>query len=262
MTFEERKKYAEEKKRQKELRSTSATPSIQRQDSGPHHAQTFPSSLAQELPATEFEDAIRDSVATTSKGDPEEDKVIERAIRASVAELRRKPVANERDDVFQRAIQASVAEASRARNEQRDSVLPATDGPDDLDDHSAQLELALQRSLREQSYNDQKERNPSNDQWDDSGVDTDDDENIKLALKNSERDTVLSPTLSRNDDSELQKAIEQSRQIQQDREHAEFQAKTEEEIVLEYIKKQSLLEAEHQRASTGKGKAVATREDG
>jgi len=44
-----------------------------------------------------FEEAIRKSVAATSKGDPEEDKLIEMAIRASIEELQRASAEGQQD---------------------------------------------------------------------------------------------------------------------------------------------------------------------
>ncbi|KAL9596671.1 MAG: hypothetical protein Q9219_005630 [cf. Caloplaca sp. 3 TL-2023] len=88
-----------------------------------------------------FEDAIQKSVKATSQGNAQEDAVIERAIRASVLELRAASAKGNEEEAMQRAIQASVAEAGRGTtpttSNNESGVLFSEDD----------LHLALRRSL-------------------------------------------------------------------------------------------------------------------
>jgi len=191
-----------------------------------------------------FENAIQESVSATSRGNTEEDAMIERAIRASVAELRRASKEGDEKDAVQRAIQASIVESNRSRVEQ------GLDGTQDLNEHDRHLEEVLRLSVQEHGGSD--EQFHAEHDWDDSGIDTDDDENIKLALENSRRATH--PPADNNND--LEKAIQESKEHHQRQESDATRARTEEEIVLEYVKKQSLAEEEHRRNLAAKGKAV------
>lgn len=74
----------------------------------------------------ELEKAIQESVKVTSKGNPEQDRLIERAIRASVSELRHiaknPPTQEEEDEAYQQAIGTSMIEHSRAGGQLRAEV--------------------------------------------------------------------------------------------------------------------------------------------
>lgn len=185
----------------------------------------------------DFEEAIQASVAATSRGNPEEDQMIERAIRASVLELQLASNEGDNNEAIQRAIQASVAEAAQAREDHSKPRPTALDG---AGDHKKELAAALQHSVQGNQQSD--EQHPVADVgFDDSGVDTDDDENIKVAIERSK----LTPTgqlRDGNDDDDFQTAIELSRKANEEHEQGPSKSKTEEEIVLEYVKKQSLAE--------------------
>ncbi|KAL8672527.1 MAG: hypothetical protein Q9168_003030, partial [Polycauliona sp. 1 TL-2023] len=176
-----------------------------------------------------FEEAIQQSVRATSHGNPEQDAMIERAIRASVMELRKASTSGDEDGAIQRAIQASVAEATRARNTMNTSNNKST--PDD--DEDDELHLALQRSMS--MHHNAPGVGMGKDEEDDSGVDTDDDENIKAAIQRSQTDV-------QRQSRDVEKKVPEMKSEDEQR------ARTEEEIVLEYVKKQSLLEEEHRRA--------------
>ena len=168
--------------------------------------------MAADVHHLEFEEAIKASVAATSRGDPEEDLMIERAIRASIRELQRSdgsgPVLSEQE-ALDRAIQANVAEAARGRARSADEATLSSDA-----EYNAALEKCIQESLLlSQRSSHADDRGPLD-------VDTDDDEDVKRAI-------------------EASKAAHEE-QISK--------AKTEEEIVLEYIKRQSLVEEEHRKA--------------
>ncbi|PGH02776.1 hypothetical protein AJ79_07541 [Helicocarpus griseus UAMH5409] len=86
-----------------------------------HHGRQHPSHLNLSPTATnEVENAIRESVKVSSSGNEEEDKTIERALRASVAELQLAEADGEDEQqAYARAIEASIEEAKRARKENR-----------------------------------------------------------------------------------------------------------------------------------------------
>jgi len=172
-----------------------------------------------DVTGTDFEQAIHTSVAATSRGDPEEDMMIERAIRASLRELQNAQGSTISDEeALERAIKASVAEAARRHSA---DVTSLENSHEDDSEHRALLENAIQKSLMEYQLPPRTEE--PIEVHDDDDVDTDEDEDVKLAIKNSKEEEASRP-------------------------------KTEEEIVLEYVKKQSLAEEEHRRKIEGKRK--------
>ena len=193
----------------------------------------------------DFDGAIRESVAATSKGNPEEDVMIERAIRASVLELQRASGQGHDHDAHQRAIQASIAEAFRTRPQSlntQDQEAPTSY------QHDAELEAALHKSVYGHDGVDEPQQYHLNHDWDDSGVETD-DENIKLALEQSKQSLLSQPA---KDYEDLQRVLRESQADHEKHEQAKSTARSEEEIVLEYIKRQSLAEEEHARTLSEK----------
>jgi hypothetical protein len=177
----------------------------------------------------EFENAIHASVQATSRGDPDEDMVIERAIRASVRELQKSSDSTITDqEALNRAIQASIAESNRSRASKPANPITMTD---DEQEHQILLEKAIQESLANYQLH--------------SSQATEDNE-FKLALQMS-KEAHPPPEVNSDEDEDVKSAIQKSK----DELH---KTKTEEEIVLEYVKKQSLIEAEHKKAMTGKQK--------
>lgn len=241
-TIEERKKSSADKKREKKNAKGKATTVDALADIRASHPYVGQPQKSQESnPSHEgpdFEEAIRTSVAATSHGNPEEDQMIERAIRASVMELHLASKEGDDHEAIQRAIQASVAEAVSARNEDRSNPRPAT--LDGAEDHEKKLAAALQRSVQESRRSEEGHLLADVD-IDDSGVDTDDDENIKAAIKRS-KSTQIEQLRGEMDGDELQTAIELSRKAHEEHQQDLSTSKTEEEIVLEYVKKQSLAE--------------------
>jgi hypothetical protein len=167
----------------------------------------------------EFEHAIHASVAATSRGDPVEDAIIERAIRASVRELQNDSGSTMSDqEALNRAIQASISEAQ----------LHPVEGPPSDEDPG--YKVLLEKSIQDSLANYQL-RNRTRIVGD--GVDTDDEE-IQLAIQAS-KEAPSSTVVDSDDDENVQLAIRKSEE-----EHQKSNA--EEEIVLEYMKRQSLAE--------------------
>ncbi|KAL9116784.1 MAG: hypothetical protein Q9187_006686 [Circinaria calcarea] len=187
----------------------------------------------------EFEEAIRQSVAVTSRGDPLEDQLIERAIRASVAELRLASEDGDDDDALKRAVQASVAEASRKHSSAGSSTYIE-------EDHRDRFEGSLYSSLRGQQLQlpigspDQDLGRDTGLTRDETDADTDDDSNMIAALEESKQH---GGSTSPDVDADLRQALEESRLYH----HAVEREKSEEEIVIEYVKRQSLAESQHKQ---------------
>lgn len=254
-------------------------------------ASTFPQALSSHPPAPEeaqaqaaaeeeaerreLEAAIAASVAETSRGNPEEDELVTRAIRASMAELEREPQGVEDEEqALHRAMTASLEEAQRSGVSEEEQKV---------------LEETLRQSLLETSHRIQRKRN-SDSEWDESDTEDDEDyqriiaeskemahmeqgfpvdyyqatggarpredgdidanaeeEAMKKAIEESEKAMANGSVDPLAEEEALRKAIEESEKAEQERMQELERQKTEEDIVLEYVKKQSLAEAEHQR---------------
>ena len=171
--------------------------------------------------------------------------MIERAIRASLMELQAASHHGDDEAAIQRAIKASVKEAQRARAASSKEF----DGADEHDQH---LKSAIEQSLQEHGHLTRAQSAPSNNEvFEDSGVDTDDDEHVKAAIERSKTDLGAG-----GKDEELEKAIELSKRAGEDHAQELSKTKTEERIVLDYVKKQSALEEEHKQKMASATKAA------
>jgi hypothetical protein len=211
LSFDERKKLAEERKEWKKLQKKkrdvgtgsprpgdkSKTPQISLSQ---HHG----GEDDEQAIADEFEDAIQRSITATSKGDAVQDGMIERAIRASVRELR----------AAQRIAKPNISSpVSRVQS----ITLINDDGG---------LERGVKKIHVSKSEDD-----------------------LQKALEESQKPLV------NVEDEDLKRALEESkREHEASQKQAPFsnnKAKSEEDIVMDYIKKQSLAEAEfRQNANT------------
>ncbi|KAI9744456.1 MAG: hypothetical protein M1818_001985 [Claussenomyces sp. TS43310] len=198
LSFDERKKLYEERK----TKGSGDTNKPQNQAHQREDTPSQPPIPSQVAPATqeEFEQAIRQSVASTSRGDAEEDMMIEQAIRASVRELQ---VTKEPTFAEQRALDRALEPGDRSRRPTRSDVESST----------AVSEMAPRTAVPDEGGADRQVKD----------VDTDDDEDYKSAIAASK--VAHANHLSA--------------------------ARTEEEVVLEYVKKQSLAELEHRKAVQG-----------
>ena len=245
----------------------------------------------------DYEHAIKHSVTTTSRGNPQEDAIVERALRASLRELHGAGDKQKPDLAYQQAIQASIREFKKAQGEhgqQTGVVSTAAENPHA--DHDAELHRVLTASLAEyKAANAAQEQNPQPEQHrhvnddSDSAVDTDYDEDFKRTIEESKRlhtenemkkneeelaavEASLANTniddksaatateeavLDDNDeDDELNRAITASEEDAKKHQDEMTRQKTEEEIVMEYVKKQSLME-EKLRGQKGAGAGAA-----
>jgi hypothetical protein len=168
--------------------------------------------------------------------------MIEKAIRASVLELKLASEEGDHADALQRAIQASVTEASQFRK--TGSSKPTANGYIEAGVNDEELEANLHRNVSQQ-FSSGSSPNLAAIDFDDSGVDTDDDENIKAAIERSTSTKTSDPKAAQQTDEDLKKAIELSKETQEEHEQILSKSNTEEEIVLAYMKRQSLAEEQH-----------------
>ena len=196
----------------------------------------------------DFEEAIKASVAATSKGNPEEDQMIERAIRASVMELQSASRGGDDESAIQKAIKASIKEAQLAR-------AGFSDNHEGTEEHEKHLAEAIEQSLHEHGHLSRARSAPNAEDFDDSGIESEGEEHVKAAIERSKAEVG-----GNAQDEELQKAIELSKRAHDDHAQETSKTKTEEEIVLEYVRKQSLLEEEH-RQKMGSATAPAESHD-
>jgi hypothetical protein len=248
--------------------------------SGSHleHARTFP----QPGPSSRHEDddkelhrdleeAIRQSVQESSTGDTEEDRAIQRALRASIAELHRPdtvdthetPVEEDEETQLRLALQQSMIHDHMKDRPSKS----ATADPEVLhiagnhdDDHVDGDETPP--AIPPMSPERFRTKDASTVSGVEVGAGSNEDEDLKKAIEESkklhtadgvdddgdiekaiEESKKLHSAASAGDDGDIEKAMAESKRLEEEHE----KAKKEEEIVLEYIKKQSLAEEEHRK---------------
>ncbi|KAH7391173.1 hypothetical protein DE146DRAFT_663682 [Phaeosphaeria sp. MPI-PUGE-AT-0046c] len=230
----------------------------------------------EEAERRELEAAIAASISQNSHGNPEEDQLVANAIRASIAELDRTPAdagAEEEEQAIKRAMTASLEEAGRQGS-------------------SAEEQRVLEETIRQSLLDTSRRRQHGSDsEWDSSDTENDGEfqrivaeskEVADLHEKYPEEYRAVSgaqeagimrdiadatgangPTHSASadagagadvdEDEELKKALALSQESHQEDAKKLEQQKNEEDIVLEYVRKQSLLEDEHRRKVGGGG---------
>jgi len=188
-----------------------------------------------------LEAAIRESIRQTSRGNPEEDAAIERAIRVSMSELARNSGAakpqDDDDEALRKAMAASTQHSGQQTGQQSE--------------HDEELERALANSLKEQR------RHYDNDHDDD-----DNDEEYQRALRESQQAASNagegSSSAPAYDQGHLGGTTrEQYEQSGAGKGEKSQQEQDEERIVLDYVKKQSMLEQQHQSGKKGEGSSSA-----
>lgn len=215
----------------------------------------------------ELERAIQASVQETSNGNAEDDAMVEAAIRESIRAVRDKvqstdtagplPEKNmnifdddeyritdqEYQDLVEQAIKQSLLtdaplpqELGFVELDSMDTTVlpPPPPGPPPVmvDREDDELQRALTESRMEEPA---------------APRDADDDAELQRAIEESRHDAA--PPANADEEEEMQRAIEASKEAMQQ----EMSQRTEEEIVLEYVKKQSLAEEEFRRQNA-KGK--------
>ncbi|KAF2833730.1 UDP-Glycosyltransferase/glycogen phosphorylase [Ophiobolus disseminans] len=183
------------------------------------------------LGATEVDETIRQVVHETSRGDTDEDADVEQAIQESVSQLHRHRQAAADDEAHQKTLrQAMAMSQADAQRQARESS-----------EYEEQLTQVIAQSLRDQRLG----------EFDDSALEQGATPHTEAAARSGDTSS-LSERPPSYDHGHVAGTTQVDFEAQQ-RSEKSAQEKTEEEIVMEYIKKQSLLEAHHQ----GKGKARA-----
>ena len=203
----------------------------------------------------EYEQAIEASVKETSRGNAEEDAMVEAAIRESIKAMRQRGSLPEpaSEPAEKKTTDASIFE---------DEEYQITD-----EEYQTLVEQAIQQSLFNMGYtsgehgSDIMDHTSGNTNRSTAGAGPapathpahhEEDAELRRAIEESKRAPDL-PARSNDDaEEELQRAIEASKAELE----RHMSQQTEEDIVLEYVKKQSLVEEEYRRQSSkGKGKA-------
>ncbi|KAI8933606.1 hypothetical protein NX059_009334 [Plenodomus lindquistii] len=241
----------------------------------------------EEAEQRELERAIAASVAEASRGNPEEDQLIASAIRASIAELERAPAGtSESDDeaALKRAVTASIADSGKTditAEEQaaleetlRKSLLETSvkrqhntdsewDEDDDTEDDEEYQRIIAESKELAHLHQDHPQDYPGTREK--AGMETGVVNAMGAAIaanQASPHDTSKahvqhggsSAKVDHDEDEELNKALQESEKAEKDRVAALDQARNEEDIVMEYVKKQSLLEEQHRlRVERGEG---------
>lgn len=236
----------------------------------------------------DLEEAIRLSLTEVSRGNPEEDTLIERAMRNSIKEMEssnphihEQLSAEEEAEILQRVLEQSRLEAAEQLERGR------ADGGTGDDE----LEEALKRSRLDAGMKERRHHINTDSEWDtdSSPASPPTVGEVDTGTLASHRSTVLgelesvgtergggtvaqgamvsNPPIAtgrqeegvmgaqEEEDEELRKAVEASERERREREDAEEKARREEEIVLEYVKKQSLEEEAHRKRMLGGGNA-------
>ncbi|EJT74441.1 hypothetical protein GGTG_08281 [Gaeumannomyces tritici R3-111a-1] len=192
----------------------------------------------------EMERAIRESVQQTSKGNAEEDAQIEQAIRASVDELR---------------LRAAAADDSRNYGSKEMPSSAAASSPPTYDitdeEYQALIEEAVKQSLQAPASFDPDHKFPAPSANVGGG---DDEEGLRRALKESLAVGESRP--NEGGDESFRRALQESESAHQEKQRMEAAAMNEEEVVLAYVKRQSLAEEEFRRLKA-KGKRTEGAED-
>lgn len=233
------------------------------------HASTFPrthtaSSSHSTLPLSQTttmseDEAEREALesalaASMSESTPahrsseEEDEHLAAAIRASVTEFQRPQGDQANDEAsLQRAITASLEEASKHGASEEDQKI---------------LEEVLRKSTLETQH---ARAHDSDNEWD-SDADTEEDEEFQRIIAESKelahlqqqhpadysthtegQESGVVGGEGGDDEEDFKKALEASEKAERERQAELEKQKSEEEIVMEYVKKQSLAEEEHRR---------------
>jgi hypothetical protein len=179
--------------------------------------------------ALDLEKAIQQSIAESSTGDTEEDRAIARAIQASIAELHRSgmpeqhhTVEEDEETQLRLALQESMIHDHMSKELRDDPDILHIAGAHDSHNDGDTPPMVSSSTQRP------------------GAAPADSDEDLKKAIEESKKHSEASQATK---DEDLTKAIEESKKHTDEEE----KARKEEEIVMEYIKKQSLAEEEHRR---------------
>lgn len=248
LSLEERRKLHEQKeawKKKQQADAAGGAPTL------PPRTNSTPGNASWE--GEDMERAIQESVAKTSRGNKEEDATIEAQIRASVMEMRR--IADQqrgelRD--WKQPVQPPPPEKSSAGQ-------PGHDITDE--EYEALVEQAVRQSLANQSAGSQSSSGQE------QRVATGEHSELQRLIAESIRASAAENAVSGSgggaddDDVELKKAIEESEKAHKEHLARNSTAKSEEDIIMEFVRQQSLAEEEFRKKKKGKGKVAGNEDD-
>lgn len=235
--------------------SESAMPAIGGSQSPLRSANMTPEEL---LGAAEVGEANRLSVQGTARGDAEEHVDIEWKIQESVSQLQRqRQEAADKQEDEENLRQAMASSETEAQRHTSQAV-----------EYEKQLKQVMAHSLREQ-----RQRGSDSDWESDRGLNNEEDEEFERAREKSKMMAKKAAAVSGElpgverppsyDQGHLAGTTQSKFEAQQQRQQGEktTQEKTEEEIVMEYVRKQSLLEVHHQNKGKGRATAAKNKDD-
>lgn len=218
------------------------------------------SAVSQTSTDAEFERAIQASVQETSRGDAREDAMIEAAVRQSVIAVRQNgelpdPVIKMSDknySIFEDKEYQVTDEEYQALIEKAIQQSLGAASEDVPQSQEAGSSRQKQAAIQDQPLLDSKAAAPT----EQAAMQEPYDADLQRAIEASRHPPALPPRESPTEEDEFERAIAASKE-EMEREKSQ---RTEEDVVLEYIKKQSLAEEEYRR-QMNKGKERAP-EDG
>lgn len=180
-----------------------------------------------------MERAIRESVSQTSRGDPTEDARIEAQIRSSIKEMRRTA-----DEQRRQEQQRQLGDWKQRPSEPESAAPPAwadekKTGPGAEEITDEEFEALIAEAAR-QSVMAQHQGS--------------EDEDLERALQESQSQAAAAGHGGESGaDEELRRAMEESERAHQEHLARRTTERSEEEVIMEYVKKQSLAEEEFRR---------------
>jgi len=191
----------------------------------------------------ELENAITESVRQTSRGDAEQDAIIEQAIRASLADFTGTHTEVEEEELMDRAMQASVVahEYQQTEHTEDQAALRRVIEQSMHDYHATprvaetiEHDIDLQRAIEDSKLHQQGD-----------------------IADRATGSVVHHDTLKDDDDAEYQLALQKSQEEEAERQRKEAE---EEEIVLNYVKRMSMAESQYstRRQNSGGSSSLAS----
>ncbi|KAL2136272.1 hypothetical protein VTI74DRAFT_4507 [Chaetomium olivicolor] len=212
-----------------------------------------------------MEQAIQQSVVQTSTGDKEEDAMVEAAVRASVTEMRRVAEQQQQQGWWQTQGWIADHKATPVYDEQASTGLTDEEWTNITDEeYQALIEEAVRQSLLQQQLEQAQYQWAAEGEGASIGF-----ERVSIehpAVPELPGDTCFPPLLpargsedaDEDEEAQLRRAMEESERKYRNATEQLQRQRTEEEIVLEYVKRQSLAEEGFRRArDVGKGKGVS-----
>ncbi|KAH8593081.1 putative glucosyl/glucuronosyl transferase [Bisporella sp. PMI_857] len=193
------------------------------------------------LKAAEINETIRLSIQETSLRNTEEDTNMERTIQDNLSQLQRQRQETADHQVEQENLRQAIATSKTEVQRLASEAL----------EYKKQLKRVMAQSLREQR------QRGSDSEWEsDIGLDDENNDEFERPIKKSENMAGKAAAVTGGSS-----GVQQPSSYYPGHLAGTTQKRTEEEIVMEYIKKQSLLEVHHQNKGKGRATAIEDKDD-